>query len=177
MRGGFKVPSLRNVALTAPYEHSGQIQTLHAAGDFYNKVGGTYLLSEIYDLFKQDINGNTGAATNDTHRYAVINGVKLALPEIGADLTGVSAGGYRLPGTSISNTQDTNNTYDGLFAIWDAHNGAETGTGSSGVPPGWSNDSYVSATPFQSEHAFIRIYDGLIEPHANWGMNVALQVL
>lgn len=40
LRGGFKVPSLRNVALTAPYEHSGQIQTLRAAVDFYNKGRG-----------------------------------------------------------------------------------------------------------------------------------------
>jgi cytochrome c peroxidase len=36
LRGGFKVPSLRNVALTAPYEHSGQFRTLHSAVEFYN---------------------------------------------------------------------------------------------------------------------------------------------
>ncbi len=36
LRGGFKVPSLRNVALTAPYEHSGQFQTLRSAVEFYN---------------------------------------------------------------------------------------------------------------------------------------------
>jgi len=40
LRGGFKVPSLRNVALTAPYEHAGQFQTLHAAVEFYNKGRG-----------------------------------------------------------------------------------------------------------------------------------------
>ncbi len=34
-RGGFKVPSLRNVALTAPYMHSGRFPTLREAAAFY----------------------------------------------------------------------------------------------------------------------------------------------
>ena len=34
-RGGFKVPSLRNVALTAPYMHSGRFATLRDAAEFY----------------------------------------------------------------------------------------------------------------------------------------------
>jgi len=36
LRGGFKVPSLRNVALTAPYEHSGGFARLRDAVAFYN---------------------------------------------------------------------------------------------------------------------------------------------
>jgi cytochrome c peroxidase len=39
-RGGFKVPSLRNVTLTAPYEHAGQFSNLHQAVEFYNKGRG-----------------------------------------------------------------------------------------------------------------------------------------
>ena len=35
MRGGFKVPSLRNIALTAPYMHSGVFSTLREAAEFY----------------------------------------------------------------------------------------------------------------------------------------------
>jgi len=35
LRGGFKVPSLRNVALTAPYMHSGRFATLREAVAFY----------------------------------------------------------------------------------------------------------------------------------------------
>ena len=35
LRGGFKVPSLRNVALTAPYGHAGQFRTLRDAVAFY----------------------------------------------------------------------------------------------------------------------------------------------
>jgi len=34
-RGGFKVPSLRNVARTAPYMHSGAFDTLYDAAEFY----------------------------------------------------------------------------------------------------------------------------------------------
>jgi cytochrome c peroxidase len=39
-RGGFKVPSLRNVALTAPYMHSGKFKTLQEATTFYTKGRG-----------------------------------------------------------------------------------------------------------------------------------------
>lgn len=35
LRGGFKVPSLRNVALTAPYGHAGQFPTLRETVAFY----------------------------------------------------------------------------------------------------------------------------------------------
>ncbi|MEP6491140.1 MAG: cytochrome c peroxidase [bacterium] len=36
----FKVPTLRNVALTAPYMHNGVFATLEAVVDFYNRGGG-----------------------------------------------------------------------------------------------------------------------------------------
>ncbi|MEP1471183.1 MAG: cytochrome c peroxidase [Halieaceae bacterium] len=35
VRGGFKVPSLRNIDLTAPYMHSGRFGTLREAAEFY----------------------------------------------------------------------------------------------------------------------------------------------
>ena len=38
-RGKFKVPSLRNVALTAPYMHNGSVPTLEAVIDFYDGGG------------------------------------------------------------------------------------------------------------------------------------------
>lgn len=40
MRGGFKVPSLRNVAKTAPYMHSGRFGTLRETVEFYTKGRG-----------------------------------------------------------------------------------------------------------------------------------------
>lgn len=40
LRGGFKVPSLRNVAITAPYGHAGQFATLREAVAFYSAGRG-----------------------------------------------------------------------------------------------------------------------------------------
>ena len=40
LRGGFKVPTLRNIANTAPYMHSGRFSTLREATEFYNKGRG-----------------------------------------------------------------------------------------------------------------------------------------
>jgi cytochrome c peroxidase len=39
-RGGFKVPTLRNIATTAPYMHAGQFATLREAAKFYNEGRG-----------------------------------------------------------------------------------------------------------------------------------------
>src|SRR5213594_4403229 len=38
--GGFKVPTLRNVALSAPYMHNGRFEKLEEVVDFYSKGGG-----------------------------------------------------------------------------------------------------------------------------------------
>ena len=40
LKGGFKVPTLRNIARTAPYSHSGAFTDLHSAVEFYNKGRG-----------------------------------------------------------------------------------------------------------------------------------------
>ena len=48
--GKFKVPGLRNVALTAPYMHNGQFKTLEDVIDFY---------SNPYDFVKHPINMDT----------------------------------------------------------------------------------------------------------------------
>ena len=37
--GAFKTPSLRNVALTAPYMHTGQFKDLESVVDFYDRAG------------------------------------------------------------------------------------------------------------------------------------------
>lgn len=43
LRNAFKTPSLRNVAVTAPYMHNGVYSTLEEVVDFYNKGGGVGL--------------------------------------------------------------------------------------------------------------------------------------
>ena len=45
--GAFKVPTLRNIALTAPYMHSGVFQTLEEVLDFYSNGGGRGLGLEV----------------------------------------------------------------------------------------------------------------------------------
>lgn len=42
-RFAFKVPTLRNIALTAPYMHNGAFTTLEQVVDFYNRGGGVGL--------------------------------------------------------------------------------------------------------------------------------------
>ncbi|HJL60382.1 MAG TPA: cytochrome c peroxidase [Pseudomonadales bacterium] len=48
-RGGFKVPSLRNIANTAPYMHSGKFENLREAVSFYTKGRG-HAVPENEDL-------------------------------------------------------------------------------------------------------------------------------
>jgi len=43
LKNAFKTPSLRNVAITAPYMHNGVYSTLEEVVDFYNKGGGVGL--------------------------------------------------------------------------------------------------------------------------------------
>jgi cytochrome c peroxidase len=40
--GAFKIPSLRNVALTAPYFHNGEARTLHDAVELYSRGGNVH---------------------------------------------------------------------------------------------------------------------------------------
>lgn len=49
LRGGFKVPSLRNVARTAPYMHSGAFETLRDAAEFYTLGRGHALPADEKD--------------------------------------------------------------------------------------------------------------------------------
>ena len=43
----FKTPSIRNVALTAPYMHNGVYETLEEVLDFYNRGGGRGLGMDV----------------------------------------------------------------------------------------------------------------------------------
>ncbi|MDW8851166.1 cytochrome c peroxidase [Flavobacterium sp. MMLR14_040] len=45
--GAFKTPTVRNIAITAPYMHNGVFKTLEEVVDFYNKGGGKGLGYEV----------------------------------------------------------------------------------------------------------------------------------
>ena len=51
-RGAFKVPTLREVARTAPYMHDGSLATLEDVIEFYDRGGNPnpYLDSELHQL-------------------------------------------------------------------------------------------------------------------------------
>lgn len=51
--GAFKVPTLRNIALTAPYMHNGSMATLEEVVDFYADGGGLAHGQENVDVFVQ----------------------------------------------------------------------------------------------------------------------------
>ncbi|KIQ22067.1 cytochrome C peroxidase [Flavobacterium sp. MEB061] len=50
--GAFKTPTIRNIAITAPYMHNGVFKTLEEVVDFYNKGGGKGL---GYDVENQTL--------------------------------------------------------------------------------------------------------------------------
>jgi len=48
LKGGFKVPTLRNIARTAPYSHSGAFTDLRSAVEFYNQGRGNAVPKDIH---------------------------------------------------------------------------------------------------------------------------------
>ncbi|TAN48846.1 MAG: hypothetical protein EPN21_13930 [Methylococcaceae bacterium] len=134
--------------------------------------------------------GNTAADdTNDTYRYAALNGVKLALPTQGdgQTVTGISSG-YYVPGTAVGGAPAsvgstvTNSAYNDLLAIWDAYNGTggDAGVPLYGVPSGWYDYNYYwSATPSASGHSGVYLRGGGVFDNYDTYDNsyVALEVL
>lgn len=59
--GFFKVPGLRNVAVTAPYMHNGMFKTLREVIQYYNKPDAV-----IHDGIKRDLSLNTPLNLTDT---------------------------------------------------------------------------------------------------------------
>jgi len=53
--GAFKTPTLRNVALTAPYMHDGSLETLRAVVDHYNNGGVTDPTDQVTDYLSGGI--------------------------------------------------------------------------------------------------------------------------
>lgn len=51
LQGAFKVPTLRNIALSAPYMHDGSMATLEAVIDFYREGGGRAHGFDKVDVF------------------------------------------------------------------------------------------------------------------------------
>jgi cytochrome c peroxidase len=66
LNGAFKVPTLRNIALSAPYMHDGSMATLEEVVDFYAEGGGRAHGRDDVDVFVQ------GFAMNDQERADLV---------------------------------------------------------------------------------------------------------
>ena len=175
---------------------SADIADTFASNTSYSYVSNTYntnyTYSQLYATFKEDINGVLGASTNNTYRYATLNGVRVALPTIGGSDSlpfGPSGVGNRQADHVDITGNMVNADYNDLLAIWDAYNTRINlgGYAQDGTPTGWAGvyqpdpngTAYVSATPSTDATggvSLLRIYDGLTFQGPWWGQ-VALQVL
>ena len=116
-----------------------------------------------------DRNGDGVHSTPDAGNWSTASGLE-GQTLAGVQLTFAPSGhstviGYgRQPGTAVSDGATVNPTYDGMMAIWDAYNGAGTGTGGVGAPIGWSPWSYYwSSTPVSgSQHVRARLDNGSV---------------
>ncbi|MCW5934896.1 MAG: right-handed parallel beta-helix repeat-containing protein [Fimbriimonadia bacterium] len=94
-KGAFKIPTLRNVALTAPYMHNGQFATLEEVLDFYSKGGGRGQGLEVplqddkirkFDLTDQekaDLVAFMLSLTDDSAKPSIPRRVPSGLPVVG----------------------------------------------------------------------------------------------
>ncbi|MCB8961577.1 MAG: right-handed parallel beta-helix repeat-containing protein [Ardenticatenales bacterium] len=90
--GAFRVPTLRNIALTAPYMHDGSLATLEAVVEFYADGGGRAFGNEEIDPFvrgfalteqeKADLVAFLYALTDERLLPSVPNSVPSGLPVV-----------------------------------------------------------------------------------------------
>ena len=132
-------------------------------------AGDRFTHDELDAIFVYDANGNLRPSTlhdtNDTYRYDTINGYHLALPTDGKPTDHIGMNN----GTAIDNNPagENNPTYNDLLAIWDAYNGSGTGQNTSGLPAGWADGIYASATPNgTTHHTWVDMLRG--ETNTNW---------
>jgi hypothetical protein len=109
-------------------------------------------------------NGGSDTTNVIGTRTATINGVEVRLPTLGdpnhSDGTDSSLQESKA-GTAVSSGAENQTYYDGLLAIWDAHNGNGEGTGSYGAPTDWAYNAYWSASSSVSgSHAGLALFNG-----------------
>ena len=68
--GKFKAPSLRNIAVTAPYMHDGSVATLDGVIDHYAAGGRTLRTGP-----------NAGVGSRNPYKSSFVNGFKLTTRE------------------------------------------------------------------------------------------------
>jgi hypothetical protein len=136
---------------------------------FYDRSGDGFANDYItFNALATNL-GTTASAITESNRTFTLNGVTVKLPTYGGPVGAdgkLASNGYK-NGTTYSAlgndaTPNSNTTYDDLLAIWDAKNGTGTGTGAFGVPAGWGDFYYWSATPSASGHASVGLGNGYV---------------
>ncbi len=107
-KNAFKVPTLRNVALTAPYMHNGRFQTLEQVVDFYANGGGQgqgldlpnlddkIRRFKLTDQEKRDLVAFLNALTDESKKPEIPEKIPSGLPVV-PHLTPKSRGSATLP--------------------------------------------------------------------------------
>ncbi|NDD12343.1 MAG: hypothetical protein EB072_06790, partial [Betaproteobacteria bacterium] len=132
-------------------------------------------------IFNKDVNlfaNPFGLNVDSTYRFALLNGVKVAIPTFGdstlvekpgttgnyVDWESVSAKQTTAVGSTVaaSGSNAVNPAYDDLLAIWDAYNGTAIGPGAgvAGTPPGWRAGLYISASRIPDGHIALPLATG-----------------
>jgi hypothetical protein len=151
-------------------------------GDGISSSSDTVTHNDLDGIFIYDINGVLGGNgnTNDTYRYATINGTQLALPTYGSSASLPSTYSFiASPGTTNGSSSNSDNTtYNDLLAIWDAYNQTGTSTFIPGVPSGWATGYYWASSPSTLGHANVNMGSGAVwnSPDSQYNY-VAVQVL
>jgi hypothetical protein len=122
----------------------------------HDSLQSTFTRNVSGDLETTDNAVLTVGKIDNTFRYGTINGVRLALPTHGGNVSPTTNRstdqGVLKAGTAIDNSPagEDNPTYNDLLAIWDGFNGSTTATTTAATITGWrtgTNDRYWSATP------------------------------
>jgi hypothetical protein len=146
-------------------------------------AGDEFTHDELDALFNKDYSGNVNTTvanadgqfgTTNTYRFAIINGIHLALPTLNGNQ---AAPAETFPNGTNAQTGSTS-TYDGSLAIWDINNQNGTGPGDNGLPYKWTGGNYWTSTPASGGHYNMSYTNGGVggSPDINAGY-VALQVL
>jgi cytochrome c peroxidase len=151
VKGTFKTPHLRNVALNAPYMHNGSIATLAEVVDFYAR-GGNFLNAERSNLMDMPV--GIGA----TDRAALVDFLQNALtdPRVAAESAPFDHPELRIPSGDVADNliiRPVTSNLDNIDMAAILNKPAETGTLANlpkaeifGAPSGVTNNTGATIT-------------------------------
>jgi uncharacterized delta-60 repeat protein len=165
---------------TGKFDETGVVANAAGSGFQFDFLTRHDVLDNLFVFLNDFSTAKSVADTTNDHRFATLNGVKLALPTLGHAGETFSSNNNFFPGTEIDNSPpgENNITYNDLLAVWDGHNGIQTTTQSIGLPQGWQSASYATATPSSNGYALFSFQSGFANDATDFNLHfMALQVL